>query len=149
VIEYVLLKDVNDTDADAQRLLALLSEVYCMINLIVFNPHEGTAFQKTDEAQVSNTRPLCTEAAHHRQWGSLFVIDSGLWPLALILVANATLVVSERVGIRVANIAPLSKAGSMLVCAKAGARPAVWNRMTVLLAGLAQFQQLVFSLALP
>jgi 23S rRNA (adenine2503-C2)-methyltransferase len=52
VIEYVLLKDVNDTDADAQRLLELLSEVYCMINLIVFNPHEGTAFQKTDEAQV-------------------------------------------------------------------------------------------------
>jgi 23S rRNA (adenine2503-C2)-methyltransferase len=52
VIEYVLLKDVNDRDEDAARLLQLLSRVYCMINLIVFNPHEGTAFQKTDEAQV-------------------------------------------------------------------------------------------------
>lgn len=52
VIEYVLLKDVNDTDADAHRLLELLSEVYCMINLIVFNPHEGTAFQRSDEQQV-------------------------------------------------------------------------------------------------
>jgi 23S rRNA (adenine2503-C2)-methyltransferase len=52
VIEYVLLKDVNDSDADAGRLLDLLADVYCMINLIVFNPHEGTAFQQTDEAQV-------------------------------------------------------------------------------------------------
>lgn len=52
VIEYVLLKDVNDTDADAHRLLELLSEVYCMINLIVFNPHEGTAFQRSEEQQV-------------------------------------------------------------------------------------------------
>lgn len=55
VIEYVLLKDVNDTDADAHRLLELLDDVYCMINLIVFNPHDGTRFQRSDEEQVRGT----------------------------------------------------------------------------------------------
>jgi 23S rRNA (adenine2503-C2)-methyltransferase len=49
----VLLKDVNDSDEDARCLLALLSKVYCMVNLIVFNPHEGTRFQRSEDAQVS------------------------------------------------------------------------------------------------
>lgn len=65
VIEYVLLKDVNDSDADAHRLLELLSEVYCMVNLIVFNPHEGTAFQKTEEEQVWH---LCGEGGDQAGW---------------------------------------------------------------------------------
>lgn len=30
----------------------MVVHVYCMIDLIVINPHEGTAFQQTDEAQV-------------------------------------------------------------------------------------------------
>jgi hypothetical protein len=37
---------------DARRLLDLLSDVYCMVNLIVFNPHEGTRFQRSDDEQV-------------------------------------------------------------------------------------------------
>jgi adenine C2-methylase RlmN of 23S rRNA A2503 and tRNA A37 len=37
---------------DARRLLDLLSDVYCMVNLIVFNPHEGTRFQRSDDDQV-------------------------------------------------------------------------------------------------
>lgn len=52
VIEYVLLKGVNDSEDDARRLLTLLSGVYCMINLIVFNPHEGTRFERSDDEQV-------------------------------------------------------------------------------------------------
>lgn len=47
VIEYVLLRDVNDTKEDALRLAELLKDVYCMINLIVFNPHEGTQFKQS------------------------------------------------------------------------------------------------------
>jgi adenine C2-methylase RlmN of 23S rRNA A2503 and tRNA A37 len=52
VIEYVLLKGVNDSDEDAARLLELTKDVYCMVNLIVFNPHEGTKFQRSDDEQV-------------------------------------------------------------------------------------------------
>lgn len=31
---------------DAERLLALTDNIYCLVNLIVFNPHEGTQFQR-------------------------------------------------------------------------------------------------------
>ncbi len=44
-IEYVLLGGVNDTPADAKRLVRLLADVPCKINLIPFNPHEGADFK--------------------------------------------------------------------------------------------------------
>jgi 23S rRNA (adenine2503-C2)-methyltransferase len=36
--EYVLLKDVNDSDSDARRLLKLVSKIRCKVNLIPLNP---------------------------------------------------------------------------------------------------------------
>src|SRR6185312_9482398 len=36
--EYVMLRGVNDSVADARTLLALLADVPCKINLIPFNP---------------------------------------------------------------------------------------------------------------
>ena len=36
--EYILLKDVNDTDADARRVARLLANLKCRVNLIAFNP---------------------------------------------------------------------------------------------------------------
>ncbi len=54
VIEYVMLKGVNDTLADANRLVQLLSGVFCMVNLIVFNPHEGAIqFDRSDDESVN------------------------------------------------------------------------------------------------
>lgn len=43
-IEYVMLRDVNDTVADAERLVTLLEPIECKVNLITFNPHPGTRF---------------------------------------------------------------------------------------------------------
>lgn len=62
VIEYVLLKGVNDTLADAQRLVALTSDIYCLVNLIVYNPHPHAPFQKSDEADVLAFRGVFLEA---------------------------------------------------------------------------------------
>ncbi len=42
--EYVMLKDVNDTVADAKRLVKLLSGIPAKVNLIPFNPWPGTAY---------------------------------------------------------------------------------------------------------
>ncbi|MBL8174220.1 MAG: 23S rRNA (adenine(2503)-C(2))-methyltransferase RlmN [Bryobacterales bacterium] len=36
--EYVLLKDVNDSDADARRVVRLLANLHCKVNLIALNP---------------------------------------------------------------------------------------------------------------
>ena len=40
--EYVMLKDVNDTDADARELVRLLAGIPAKINLIPFNPWPGS-----------------------------------------------------------------------------------------------------------
>ncbi len=50
--EYVLLRDVNDTPADAERLARLLKGIRCKINLIPFNPFPGSEFSRPSEAQV-------------------------------------------------------------------------------------------------
>lgn len=44
-IEYVLLGGLNDTLDDAKRLVRLLSDIPCKVNLIPFNPHEGADFE--------------------------------------------------------------------------------------------------------
>ena len=40
--EYILIKEVNDRDKDAERLAELLSGLRTKINLIPLNPHRGT-----------------------------------------------------------------------------------------------------------
>lgn len=43
--EYVMLKGVNDTDDDAYRLIGLLKDIPCKVNLIPFNPWPGSSFE--------------------------------------------------------------------------------------------------------
>ena len=46
--EYVMLKGVNDTLADAKRLVQLLKGIPAKVNLIPFNPWPGTAYECSD-----------------------------------------------------------------------------------------------------
>ncbi len=50
--EYVLLKDVNDTVADAHRLAKLLRPIKAKINLIPFNSYPGCPHQRPDEDTI-------------------------------------------------------------------------------------------------
>ena len=50
--EYVLLKDINDTDKDAGRLAGLLRPIKSKINLIPFNPHEGCPYQRPNQDRI-------------------------------------------------------------------------------------------------
>ena len=50
--EYVMLKGVNDTDADAHRVAKLLANVNCKVNLIALNPGPGIAFETPDPERV-------------------------------------------------------------------------------------------------
>jgi len=43
--EYILINGVNDTLADARRLVKLLHGIKAKVNLIPFNEHEGSAFR--------------------------------------------------------------------------------------------------------
>ena len=51
--EYVLLKGVNDSEQDARELCRLLSGVRCKINVIPFNPHPGSSFERPGESDIS------------------------------------------------------------------------------------------------
>ena len=43
--EYVLLRDVNDSDGDARRVVRLLSNLSCKVNLIALNQGPGIRFE--------------------------------------------------------------------------------------------------------
>ncbi len=50
--EYILLKGINDTFADAGRLADLLAPLSAKINLIPFNEHPGSGFKRPDEQSI-------------------------------------------------------------------------------------------------
>lgn len=62
LIEYVMLRDVNDSLEDAHRLVELMQDVECKINLIMFNPHEGTQFTASSMEQVEAFRDIIMQA---------------------------------------------------------------------------------------
>ena len=51
-IEYVLWRDLNDTDDDARRLVALLAGLPAHVNLIPHNPFEGNLLEPPSEERV-------------------------------------------------------------------------------------------------
>jgi len=52
--EYVLLKNVNDTDADARRVVKLLANLNAKVNLIALNPGPGIPFETPDPQRVAS-----------------------------------------------------------------------------------------------
>jgi len=50
--EYVLLKGVNDTDADARRVVKLLAPLKAKVNLISLNPGPGIAYEAPEPERV-------------------------------------------------------------------------------------------------
>jgi 23S rRNA (adenine2503-C2)-methyltransferase len=52
--EYILMKGVNDTKADAQRLVKLLAPIKAKVNLIPFNEHAKSEFKRPSKKEVSD-----------------------------------------------------------------------------------------------
>jgi 23S rRNA (adenine2503-C2)-methyltransferase len=50
--EYVLLKGVNESDADARRVVKLLANLRCKVNLIALNPGPEIPFETPDAETV-------------------------------------------------------------------------------------------------
>jgi 23S rRNA (adenine2503-C2)-methyltransferase len=63
-IEYVLFKGLNDSDADAARLGKLLEGLPCMINLLLFNPFPGGAYERPGEERAYTFRNLLLKNGH-------------------------------------------------------------------------------------
>ncbi len=56
--EYVLLRDVNDTDADARRVVKLLANLNCKVNLIALNPGPGIPFETPEADRVESFQTI-------------------------------------------------------------------------------------------
>ncbi|KAI0523167.1 hypothetical protein KFK09_005559 [Dendrobium nobile] len=62
LFEYVMLEGVNDSIEDARRLIELVRDIPCKINLISFNPHRGSMFKPTREEKMIEFRNVLAEA---------------------------------------------------------------------------------------
>lgn len=58
LIEYTMMEGVNDSPEQAEELLKVLEGVKCKINLIVFNPHEGTVYRESPQENVDTFRDI-------------------------------------------------------------------------------------------
>jgi 23S rRNA (adenine2503-C2)-methyltransferase len=50
--EYVMLKDVNDSEDHAKQLVKLIRDVPCKLNLIPFNPFPNSGYERSDMATI-------------------------------------------------------------------------------------------------
>ncbi len=51
-IEYLLFKGVNDSFEDTNRLMKLIKDLPCMINILLFNPYPGCSFERPEEQRA-------------------------------------------------------------------------------------------------
>ncbi len=59
--EYVMLKGVNDSDADARELVRLLRDIPAKINLIPFNPWPGAPYECSSEKRIRAFMTICLD----------------------------------------------------------------------------------------
>jgi len=62
LIEYVMLAGINDTDMDAKRLIQLLEDIPCTINLLPFNTYPGSSYQRPESVRISSFRKILANA---------------------------------------------------------------------------------------
>jgi len=62
--EYVMLKGVNDSPAEARELVRLLKGIPAKVNLIPFNPWPGTAYECSDWDQIEKFSEVVFDAGY-------------------------------------------------------------------------------------
>ena len=64
MIEYILIKGVNDSEEDAHLLAEKLQEIRCKINLLPFNECSELPFKKPADEQVARFQKILWEAGY-------------------------------------------------------------------------------------
>ena len=62
--EYVMLKDINDSDGDARELVRLLANIPAKINLIPFNPWPGSPYECSDWERIEKFSDIVNRAGY-------------------------------------------------------------------------------------
>ncbi len=62
--EYVMLKGINDSDADARRLVKLIAGIPAKINLIPFNEWPGAPYERSDWERIESFADIIHKAGY-------------------------------------------------------------------------------------
>ena len=62
--EYVMLKDVNDSDADARRLVNLIKGIPAKLNLIPFTAWPGAPYERSDWERIERFADIVHKAGY-------------------------------------------------------------------------------------
>jgi 23S rRNA (adenine2503-C2)-methyltransferase len=62
--EYVMLKGINDSEADARLLVALIAGLPAKVNLIPFNPWPGSAYETSTSAAIRRFAAIVMDAGY-------------------------------------------------------------------------------------
>jgi 23S rRNA (adenine2503-C2)-methyltransferase len=62
--EYVMLKGVNDSEADARELVRLIAGIPAKLNLIPFNPWPGATFECSSRASIVRFSRIVNDAGY-------------------------------------------------------------------------------------
>ena len=62
--EYVMLKDKNDSAADAKALIKLIEGIPSKVNLIPFNPWPGSPYARSNSAQIKKFADIIWDAGY-------------------------------------------------------------------------------------
>ncbi|MDA9238137.1 23S rRNA (adenine(2503)-C(2))-methyltransferase RlmN [Planktomarina sp.] len=62
--EYVMLKDINDSDADAHRLVDLIKGIPAKVNLIPFNPWPGAPYERSTNNRIRSFSEIIYQAGY-------------------------------------------------------------------------------------
>lgn len=63
-IEYILISGVNDHRQHARELAEVLKKTPCKINLIPFNPFEGSGYKRSSNSAISNFQKILRDAGY-------------------------------------------------------------------------------------
>lgn len=53
MFEYILIRDLNDSETDAEMLAAMLKGIPCKINLLPYNESEGLPYRRPSEETIN------------------------------------------------------------------------------------------------
>ena len=59
-----MLRDVNDSDADARELVRLLQGIHAKVNLIPWNPWPGALYQTSTQDRIQSFARIINDAGY-------------------------------------------------------------------------------------
>lgn len=62
MFEYIMIRDVNDREVDAKKLMDIAKRYVCVVNLIPYNPSKNSTYQATPAYQIKRFKEYLEKA---------------------------------------------------------------------------------------